>query len=365
MIRLFTRACQRATFCTLTALSFLVMPAVADVVSKKEASTNTVRPDSHAPIAVMGDHVHKKGEFMFSYRFMRMKMEGNRDGTSRLAPDNIAASVANRFANPPMQPPTLRVVPTEMTMDMHMLGMMYAPSDKVTLMLMTSYRRKEMEHITFMGPMGTNELGRFKTETSGLGDTSVSALIKLNKHWHATAGLSLPTGDIKETDTILTPMNTMPSPRLPYPMQLGSGSYDPIAGLSYADHSDSWGWGGQWRSTFRLWDNSEDYTLGDEHTLSAWASYRLNDSVSVSSRLQYAKRGNISGMDQAILAPVQTADPDRQAYDRLDGALGLNFVLPGSRHRLGLELAAPLHQDFDGPQLETDWTLTLGWQYAP
>ena len=38
---------------------------------------NSSRPDGHAPISVMGDHLHKKGEFMLSYRFMQMRMEGN------------------------------------------------------------------------------------------------------------------------------------------------------------------------------------------------------------------------------------------------------------------------------------------------
>jgi len=32
------------------------------------------RPDSHAPIGVMGDHGHKTGEMMFSYRVMTMNM---------------------------------------------------------------------------------------------------------------------------------------------------------------------------------------------------------------------------------------------------------------------------------------------------
>lgn len=38
------------------------------------------RADGHAPIGVMGDHLHKKGSYMLSYRFMRMSMAGNRDG---------------------------------------------------------------------------------------------------------------------------------------------------------------------------------------------------------------------------------------------------------------------------------------------
>ena len=33
-----------------------------------------IRADSHAPIGVMGDHMHKKGKFMTSYRYMYMDM---------------------------------------------------------------------------------------------------------------------------------------------------------------------------------------------------------------------------------------------------------------------------------------------------
>ena len=33
---------------------------------------------SHAPIGVMGEHMHKKGEYMLSYRFSHMQMKGNR-----------------------------------------------------------------------------------------------------------------------------------------------------------------------------------------------------------------------------------------------------------------------------------------------
>jgi len=33
-----------------------------------------IKPNSHAPISMMGDHIHKKNEFMFSYRKMIMNM---------------------------------------------------------------------------------------------------------------------------------------------------------------------------------------------------------------------------------------------------------------------------------------------------
>ena len=43
-----------------------------------------LRADGHAPIGVMGEHRHKTGEVMLSYRFMHMDMEGYRSGTNRL-----------------------------------------------------------------------------------------------------------------------------------------------------------------------------------------------------------------------------------------------------------------------------------------
>ena len=33
-------------------------------------------------------------------------------------------------------------------------------------------------------------------------------------------------------------------------------------------------------------------------------------------------------------------------------------------HRLALEADIPIYQDLNGPQMETDFTVTLGWQYA-
>ena len=45
--------------------------------------------------------------------------------------------------------------------------------------------------------------------------------------------------------------------------------------------------------------------------------------------------------------------------------MGLNLLMPGNNHRLALEVSTPLSQNLDGPQLETDWMATIGWQYRP
>lgn len=69
------------TRCVLASLS------LSGLVSISRAQTHThLRADDHAPIGVMADHYHEAGEFMFSYRYMSMSMQGNLDGSRSLSP---------------------------------------------------------------------------------------------------------------------------------------------------------------------------------------------------------------------------------------------------------------------------------------
>jgi hypothetical protein len=348
----------------LLAAGLLAMPAYADGETGSKAF-------SHAPIGVMGDHLHKKGEFMLSYRYMYMDMEGSRIGTNSVTPEQIVTTVPNQFFGTPGQPPTLRVVPTRMSMEMHMLGAMYAPSDNVTLMVMGMYGTRDMDHITFQGGMGTTELGEFTTRSSDFGDTKVAALIRLHDDethkLHFNAGISIPTGSITEEDQILTPMGGTPTVRLPYPMQLGSGTWDLEPGITYNGFGHKWAWGAQARASIRLGDNSENYSLGDRYEGTAWLSYLFTDAVSASFRVKGATQGTIEGADPLIVAPVQTAQTDFQGGERIDLLGGLNFLVTDGflkGHRLAVEAGFPVYQNLNGPQLETDFVLTVGWQKA-
>ncbi len=326
-----------------------------------------LRADGHAPIGVMGDHIHDAGEFMVSYRFMRMEMEGSRIGTDEIGPEAIVATIAN--VNAP--PPTLRVVPLSMTTDMHMFGAMWAPSDRVTLMGMVTYLDRTMDHVTFQGMTGTTRLGEFTTRSQGFGDTRLSALVGLVESddisAHVQIGVSLPTGSIDETDDVLTPMNTRPVLTAPYPMQLGSGTFDPLLGVTVRGRQGDFGWGAQASAALRIHDNDADYRLGDEVAATAWGSFAVSPAVSLSARANARSRGNIEGRDVRIVAPVQTANPAFQGGDRIDLGFGVNFAGQAGTwrgHRIGLEVSAPVYQNLDGPQLQGEWTATVGWQYS-
>jgi len=377
--RLCRPAVRRAALIALLAAP-LPTTAVADDVSLPGSGfavsgghDGPVRADGHAPIGVMGEHMHHKGEWMLSYRYMYMGMEGNRIGTENVSPDTIVTTVPNRFFGLPMQPPTLRIVPLRMTMEMHMLGAMYAPTDKLTLMVMANYMDKEMRHVTYQGAMGTTVRGHFTTQSEGLGDTRLTALYRLyedarHNHVHLNLGLSLPTGSVTERGTVLTPMNTRSSVRLPYAMQLGTGTFDLLPGLTYTGRTGALSWGAQYCAEIRLQDeNDEGYAWGDKHTVTGWLAYEWAPWISTSLRLDAMTQARIDGIDPSIMGPVQTANPDFYGGERVAAYFGVN--LAGQRgavrgHRLALEVGAPIFQNLNGPQLETDWTLTVGWQKA-
>lgn len=328
--------------------------AAALVATPAAGQWNASRADSHAPIGVMGDHRHEKGEVMLSYRYMYMSMAGSRDGTDALVDADIVSPTGFNFM----------VTPTEMPMQMHMFGAMYAPSDQVTLMGMLPYLTSTMDHITRAG-------GAFTTESSGIGDIKVGALIGL-KDWadqslHLNAMVSLPTGSIEEQDVL--PNSNGNEVQLPYPMQIGSGTFDIMPAITWLGQAGDWSWGAQGGATIRLGENDRDWSLGDRFYSTAWWGRLLGDNVSASLRAELANVGDIDGMDAAgSVNPdvVPTARTDLRSGTTLDGGVGLNFYFPQvDALRFAGELLFPLYRDLDGPQLERDWTLVFGVQLVP
>jgi hypothetical protein len=151
------------------------------------AQWTSSRADGHAPLGVMGEHTHEKGEIMLSYRYMLMYMEDSRVGTEKVSDASIVDPAGFGFM----------ITPTTMPMQMHMLGAMYAPADIMTLALGVPVVVLGMDHMT-------RTAGTFSTSSKGIGDLKLTGLIQLPK-WdrqsvHLTAGVSLPTGSISKMD---------------------------------------------------------------------------------------------------------------------------------------------------------------------
>ena len=149
-------------------------------------------------------------------------------------------------------------------------------------------------------------------------------------------------------------------------MQLGSGTFDLLPGIAYLGKSQRWDWGAHAGATIRLGDNKHDYRLGNVGKITAWIARGLSDQWSTHVRLDNSIWKDIHGADSA-LSPgmVPTADPSRRGGQRTDVGVGFNLLgrqggLEG--HRATVEFRVPVYQDLHGPQLETDWILSVGWQ---
>lgn len=307
-----------------------------------------------APLSVMGDHMHSSGEWMLSYRHMRSNMQGMREGSSRVA-NSIIASDYN-------------VVPQRMDMQMDMLGIMYAPSDNLTVMLMAHYHAMEMVN-------HHNSMGRFATESRGWGDTKLSILQRLlhseGFQVHAQWGLSLPTGSIKERDS-MPAMGGFAQSVLPASMQLGSGTFDFEPALTLLMPRGAFSFGAQAKATLRLEsENSEGYRRGHQFQLQSWASYQLRSDWTANLGLSYHASGKLHGEQQSVTQSmmmkrtVPTAWSENYGGDTLEFLLGSFYDLPSTYfpgQRIAVDVRLPLYQDLNGVQMDADWKCSLGWE---
>jgi hypothetical protein len=305
-----------------------------------------VRPDGHAPIGVMRDHVHKKGEFMASYRVSYMKMKGLRNGDDKVT----VGEALNSYMSSPV----------EMSMRMHMVGLMYGVTNKVTFVGMGGLLQKDMD--------GKHKMtGDFNRKANGIGDSRISVLYEFFNDGANRAqfniGVSLPTGSIEERYGDATV-------RLPYSMQLGSGSYELLPGIGYSGRKEKYFYGGQVNGVFRLDGNDNGYKFGDGYNFTAWVSRKVNNSFSVSSRFDYNKSEAIEGIDGNMmgLAMISTVDTSLYGQERLDLLFGINYLISSQGYldgnRLAFEVGAPVYRRIDGPMLEVDYKFIIGWQKA-
>jgi hypothetical protein len=337
-------------------------------------------PAGHAPIGVMGDHTHHAGEWMLSYMFTREFRSVLRDGRNRVSVEDVYA--------------TYPMVPIDMTMDMHMGHVMYAPSDRVTLMAMFMWMDHQMDvrmantlmpghgggmHGADMAPGGPDlqEHGHgpdapFHNHAhgvSGWADSEFSALVTVldrdRRRVHLNLGLGIPTGSIDAEDDR---MQGSGHERMPYPMQLGSGSWEARPGVTFLQQTDRLSLGAQGLSSVPLNDNDAGYKWGNSLALNGWTQLRGSEWVAPGVRVQGRFWGDLSGTDPHLDPMVSPEnDPDRQGGSRLSAYLSANFQVPRgplAGHRLAVEWGGALAESLNGPQMGEDWTLNVGWEYA-
>lgn len=293
-----------------------------------------------APLGVLLDRTHEKGDWTFLYRFTQITRKGLREGDQSISQQQVAA----RYPE----------VPVSFTGQTHIIGAMYAPIDRLTVGLLLPIEQKNLQVLEG----GTLQ----ESETFGIGDAKVVFLIPFIQNGlqktQFNFGFSFPTGSIRQTDAAT-------GLRQPYILQLGSGSWDAVWGITYTGVYRNLSWGGQFEGLYRIADNSIGYRLGTVYQASAWMAGGLGRWLSLSGRFSWTKRGNLSGFDPELdpsISPLN--DPFMQGSTQLEAGPGLNILLPilGGQ-RLSIEAMFPFYQSLDGVQLGYDYTISAGWQW--
>ncbi len=346
-----------------------------DSVSMKDAPD-----DSHAsmhgggnnhatiPAGVSGVAMVGQGETMVMYMPMVMNMEGNYIGTTKVSAPTIL-SLPNGSGGGPAY---LRMVPQSMDADMQMFGATYGVTDAINIMVMGSYIEKDMTMSTYykmpMPPMpGVPPLvGTQNYTTDGFGDVSVMGLFRLYddgiNHVHFNLGLGLPTGNTAEQMTMLTPMSLTPTymvMRATYGMQIGTGTYNLLPGVSYTGNMGLWSWGAVYRGFFPM-DSHNGYQWGDVNQLTGWAGYTFYPGITATTRIAGTVQGRIDGKDPQIFGAMQGANPANYGGERIDLFGGIEIA--GHEFGLGhtkfaIEAGLPLYQNLNGPQIGESWQL--------
>lgn len=308
------------------------------------------------PAGIMLAHVHERNQWMFSYRYMNMQMQGTMSGRKYMEAGDVFK--------------TYLMSPENMRMNMHMMMVMYGITDRITVMGMGSFMSLQMNMSMFAlshhHGSGTSD-GQHQMRTSGVGDVELHGLVAIVKNSHhqlvSSMGFNLPLGSIAhegEKDDMFYDRQ-----RLPYNMQTGSGSFELIPGITWIYTHANLSCAAQVTGTWRTGVNKNGYQWGNEMGINTWLAYNWWKMLGTSARIEGTGSGCIKGYDRTLYVYNEpAANPYNYGGKKLNVYAGLHFkALKGrlSQHVLGFEYGWPLYQDYNGIQMPMTQMLNASW----
>ncbi len=338
---LFNKFCRHSKVLGIT-LSFTLLLLTLPATSTE---TSTPPPEGNAPIGAIVDldHGHKAGDIMFSYRGMVIGLQALQSGTDILETSDVLKDYD--------------LAPEYMITSTQMHSASYVPHDHITLMAIINYHDRIM--------LMDSSYQQRRIDSGGLGDVKFDAMLTLLTKDHFTLtgniGISLPTGSITETGD--------DGRLLPYPMQLGSGSYEARPGVTFFGTKKDWSYGSQLLSSLPLHQNARKYRHGNIITMTAWSTQRVNTWFRFGGRLLFSHKAAFSSSNPELNqneSPIHQIDS--QGSTQLDIAISTDFMIPSQvsflRNRLAFEIQMPVYQNLKGIQLINRLQFTAGCQFV-
>lgn len=299
----------------------------AGVAAKPKARQHS-QPHQH------DQHDHAGNNVRITARWHRANMSDNVMGSRN-------ASTAQVLAQ------GYRIVPQDMTTDMFTFGWSRRMNNGVRLSASVPYVIKRMQSVTYT--QTETLISKFTTQNDGVGDAMLRAGKKLRyKGWHGSLGVSVPLGSVDAADRILLPNGVITRRRLPYMMQIGTGTFDLHPAISFVNRfgaKDNMTFGFQLNGVVHLGTNHANYAFGDKAKATvSFGRHMLNGHGRLS--LSYQSTDRIEGRDSEIFGASQMADPENYGGERL-----LAKVSYRMRNGVSVQLATPLHEDLHGTQM--------------
>ncbi len=364
------------------------------------------------PAGVMYGHmIPKSDDVMVGYMYMYNGQGGDMlHGSNNVADTDLIAQGCPGYLNPSDGSNLgCLVKPTSMHMGMHMLDIMYAPTDWLNLMVMPQLMDMDMTmssdlrdakydmNSTYSEKHYQDDPHSFysgmRHTVFDVGDTTLAALVKLfgdnTHHLHAGIAVSAPTGSVAEVHTKIATVSVNDKyyeanikVLQDYGMQAGSGTWDFKPTLTYNGQQDQLFWGGQFSVVKRLQDvNKSGYALGDLYQGSSWIGYRMFNWLSGTVRGVYTQQDRMKGdlyqlntaallngvTEQVAHNMTSTVDfPQNSGGHYWDVGIGLQVSVPSGQfagHSLNLEWIQPVQDYVNGYQLERNGAFSAKWSY--
>jgi hypothetical protein len=303
-----------------------------------------------SPAGLMYSQVHDKGKWMASYNYSWALMQHSILGDSKISNTDIM----DRY--------NYIMTADKMSMEMHMIMVMYGITDQFTIMLMSSWNNAMM-NMTMQGnntvmnmpDMPAGAVMPQRQTISGIGDTKLIGLFRIIKSEKyqliISAGVSIPTGSVSRKAYI----NIYPDVHADYNMQPGTGAVQLTAGGSVLIHSQLIDYGLNAQAILSPFFNSDGYHYGNEVGLNLWAGHKWITWLSNSVRLETIADGIMKGSDANIYS-VMEPSANSANYGGLRTMIypGINFYPNLFKHdetNIRLEYGLPLYQYAQGIQL--------------
>jgi hypothetical protein len=345
--------------------SFIIQAVYSQSDSLEICTDKCMCSTDPTPAGVMISHVHEKNEWMFSYRYMNMGMNGLLTGTKSISNDDVFVYYL--------------MSPEKMRMDMHMLMGMYGVTDRLTAMVMLNYGVNSMTmsmlptddhsmmNMPGMDHSANNMMDTMKT--SGLGDIKLHALYGLikseNHQLLLSTGVSFPLGNINlkgiETDMMY------PNQRLPYAMQMGTGTFDFMPCINYIFQKNKLTFSTQVSSVIRPNYSVYGYKWGNEGTINTWFAYNWLKNLSSSIRFEGTILERIKGYDPTVYYLNElSANPFNYGGEKVTTYIGSTFQFKNGfmkNSRIGVEYGLPIYQSVNGMQMKLTQSIFASLSY--